>query len=110
MHSYYLKGDRVGGSADCMIVNTRILGEFLRSHKGATAEDVWVWTQEEHAMKLLSDRLNSPTAAEWESYPGVIYLSDMAPYLIRVACCFEGEGTRYRVDPLKLWNTIGSVS
>lgn len=94
MRSYYLEGDHVGGSADCLIVNLK------------QVRDPSEWTLEKMEMKL-SQRLNSSTPAAWEKETGVVYLSDMAPYLMRVACCFEGKNSRYRVDPKKLWSVIG---
>lgn len=92
--SYYLKYDRIGGSADCLIINRKMLSEKHR-------DLVDKWTNQD-LEELLSNRLNAPKSADWESWDGFLYCSDMNPYLIRVACCFEGAGTRYRVDPMKL--------
>ncbi|KAH3745556.1 hypothetical protein Pelo_13056 [Pelomyxa schiedti] len=94
MSSYYLKSDYVGGSADCIVVNTLIAPAQVQS-----------WTPEEMS-KLLVERLNKPRAGDWESLPGVVYCSDMAPYLIRVGCLFEGQGMRYAIDTLKLLQVL----
>lgn len=96
--SYYMKGDIVGGSADCLIINTKLLSE---EHKDTVSK----WTHED-MQKLLEDRLNAPEKADWEDWGGVLYCSDMNPYLIRIACFFEGPGTRYRVDPEKLYRIL----
>ena len=93
-YSYYIKTDMVGGAADCLIINMTLLSEEHR-------DEVTHWTYED-MQNLLIARLNAPKKAEWEEWDGVLYCSDMNPYLIRVACCFEGEGTRYRVDVTKL--------
>lgn len=98
MQSYYLKNDYVGGSAECMLVNTRML----------KAEEAAHFTLASMSQKL-SDRLNAPKPAEWESNPAVLYFSDMAPYLIRAACCFESTGLRYRVEPAKLYAILKDV-
>ena len=58
---------------------------------------------------LLVERLNAPKKAGWEDWDGILYCSDMIPYLIRVACCFEGEGTRYHVDVTKLCRILGPL-
>ncbi len=94
MASYYMENDRVGGADDCMIINTKLLS---KDHE----EEVRNWTIEQ-MQDLLNDRLNASEKAYWENWDGILYCSDMNPYLIRVACCFEGLGTRYRVDPIKL--------
>lgn len=73
--------------------------------------------------KLLRKRLVSSQKADWEGglvtsvslitvadLPGVLYLSDMAPYLIRVACCFEGPSSRYRLDPKKCIDVLNISS
>lgn len=98
MQSYYLKNDYVGGSAECLVVNTRML----------KAEEAAHWTLASMNQKL-ADRLNAPKAAEWESNPAVLYFGDMAPYLIRAACCFESAGLRYRVEPAKLYAILKDV-
>lgn len=54
--------------------------------------------------RLLDEFDDHQTSRTWPE--GVIFLSDMAPYLIRVGCCFEGQGMPYRVDPEKLWRII----
>jgi len=93
--SYYLKGDMVGGSSEIMILNKNLL----------TPEVDKTW-DEEAMQKALSSQLND-RLHKWTTEPGIMYMSDMAPYLIRVAGCFEGLYMRYRVDPKKLWNIIG---
>jgi len=95
MQSYYLKGDHVGGSAEVVIVNTKLLSE-------AEQKD---WTPAEISKKI-SARLNAAKPADWESHKAVMYFSDMAPYLIRVGCMFEGVGCRYRIDVEKLIGLI----
>ena len=62
MQSYYLKGEHVGGSADCMLVNRKML----------KPEEQALFT---HAAmgKKLADRLNAPKPAEWEANPAVLY-------------------------------------
>jgi len=95
--SYYLEGDYCGGSAEIMIINKSLL----------TPEELTQWTPQ--AMEqALGDQLNSGLAP-WTRHPGIIYMSDMAAYLIRVSGCFEGREMRFRVDPTKLWNIIGCV-
>jgi len=94
MQSYYLKGDKVGGSAEVLIKNSTL-------EKGSVTE--------EQMKNFLTERLNAKHKAEWEDAPEFIYCSDMAPYLIRVACCFEGPTVRYRVDPKKLCKVLGLI-
>ncbi len=94
MASYYMENDSVGGADDCMIINIKLLS---KDHE----KEVRNWTIEQ-IQNLLNARLNASEKAYWEKWDGILYCSDMNPYLIRVACCFEGLGTRYRVDPSKL--------
>jgi len=98
MHSYYLKGDHVGGSCECLIVNTAALAP----------NEIEDWTVAAITKKL-SNRLNATNPGDWEAHPAVVYFSDMLPYLIRVACMFEGVGARYRIDPAKLISVIKSI-
>ncbi len=99
--SYYMENDNVGGADDCMIINIKLLS---KDHE----DNVRNWTLEQ-MQNLLSSRLNASEKAYWEEWDGILYCSDMNPYLIRVACCFEGVGTRYRVDPTKLCKILELV-
>ncbi len=98
LSSYYLDSDYVGGSAECLLINDKLVSDVHKS-------EVSKWTEIDME-NVLAEKLNSryrPDCAEWD---GIIYCSDMNPYLIRVACCFEGEGIKYRVDPLKLYKFL----
>lgn len=96
MQSYYLPG--TGGSSEVVIINKSLIAA------GREAE----WSQQAVAKKL-SERLNSKVAHAWENDPAVVYCSDMHPYLIRTACCFEAPGVRYRVDPEKLVSVLKPI-
>jgi hypothetical protein len=96
MQSYYLKGDDVGGSSEVVIVNKSLI-------KNAAE-----WTKEAIHAKITA-RLNAPVAAPWEADPCCQYMSDMAPYLIRVGCCFEYPGQRYYVNPKKLLTLLEPI-
>lgn len=84
MSSYYLG---VGGSCDCVIVNKQ-----LSADGDGKALEVASWEN------FLAARLNAKKRPEWEDWDGVLYLSDMQPYLTRQGL-FQGLKSRYRVDP-----------
>lgn len=90
--------DWVRGSSDILIVNKAISVRFRHL------------SDPQELVALLQERFNSANAADWEDDPGVIYASDMSPYLIRVASFFQGPGCRYRIDPLKLCRVLGFPS
>lgn len=96
MQSYYLPG--TGGSSEIAIINKALIAP------GKEAE----WTVPA-VTKKLSERLNSKAPHLWETDPAVVYGSDMAPYLIRTACCFETPGVRYRIDPAKLISVLKPI-
>jgi hypothetical protein len=96
MQSYYLPG--TGGSSEVVFINRKLIAA------GKEAE----WTVEATTKKL-RDRLNSKVAHVWENDAAVVYCSDMAPYLIRAACCFEAPGVRYRIDPAKIVSVLKPI-
>ena len=69
LNSYYLKSDIVGGSAECMIINTNLLS---KDHKDEVCN--WSYKLMEN---LLLKRLNAPEKAEWEEWDGILYCSDI---------------------------------
>jgi len=97
-NSYYLKGDNVGGDCECLILNTSLMNP----------SELPEWDMKKINQKI-SARLNAPKPAEWDDHPAVIYFSNMAPYLIRSACFFEGENVRYRISPEKLISVLRNI-
>lgn len=67
------RNDYVGGSAECLVVNTRML----------KAEEAAHWTLASMNQKL-ADRLNAPKAAEWEPRGAVLWRHGAVPYPRRV--------------------------
>jgi hypothetical protein len=93
--TFNLASDWVRGSSDIIIINTMISTEFSGSADQETLEN------------LLAERYNSRFSADWESDPGVIYCSDMSPYLFHMSFLLQGSGCRYRIDPVKLCWVLG---
>eukprot|EP01122_Echinamoeba_exundans_P002563 TRINITY_DN12502_c0_g1_i1.p1 TRINITY_DN12502_c0_g1~~TRINITY_DN12502_c0_g1_i1.p1 ORF type:complete len:550 (+),score=60.33 TRINITY_DN12502_c0_g1_i1:128-1777(+) len=96
--TFDLASDWVRGSSDVIIINTKLSTEFSGPQEQETLEN------------LLAERYNSRVPASWESDPGVIYCSDMSPYLFRLAYLLQGDGCRYRIDPGKLCRVLGLIN